>query len=53
MKSAQVFDLTGRLIIKAELINPTLNVDTLSSGTYILVLKDDAGKDYSQKFIKE
>jgi ASPIC and UnbV/FG-GAP-like repeat/Secretion system C-terminal sorting domain/FG-GAP repeat len=53
MKSAQVFDLTGRSIIKAELINPTLNVDTLSSGTYILVLKDDAGNDYSQKFIKE
>ena len=53
MKSAQVFDLTGRLIIKAELINPTINVDILSNGTYIIVLKDDAGKDYSQKFIKE
>ena len=53
MKSAQVFDLTGKLVIKSALTNPYLNVDKLSSGTYLLLLKDEAGKDYSQKFIKE
>ena len=53
MKSAQVFDLNGRLILNKELTNPSLNIESLSTGTYILLLKDDAGKDYSQKFIKE
>ena len=53
MKSAQVFDLTGKLVIESALTNPYLNVEKLSTGTYLLLLRDEAGKDYSQKFIKE
>jgi len=53
MKSAQVFDLNGRLISTTELTNPSVNVEGLSTGSYILLLRDTAGKDYSQKFIKE
>ena len=53
IKSAQVYDITGKLIINSSLSNPNINVEKLSSGTYILVLKDASGKDYSQKFIKE
>ena len=53
MKSAQVYDITGKLIINSSLSNPYINVEKLSSGTYILLLKDVAGNDYSQKFIKE
>ncbi len=52
-KSAQVYDLNGRLIIKSELKNPTINLESLMSGTYILLLTDENGKDYSQKFLKE
>jgi hypothetical protein len=53
MKSAQVFDLNGRSVLKSPLTNSTLNVETLPTGTYILLLKDASGKDYSEKFIKE
>ncbi len=53
MKSAQVFDLTGRLVIESALTNPYLNVEKLTSGTYLLLVRDEAGKEYSQKFIKE
>jgi len=53
MKSVQVYDLTGRLVIDANLTNSSINVENLVSGTYIVLLKDESGKDYSQKFIKE
>ena len=53
MKSAQVFDLNGRLVLNKELTNLSVNVESLSIGTYLLQLRDNAGKYYSQKFIKE
>jgi len=53
MKLAQVYDLNGRLLLESELTTPTINVETLATGTYILLLRDANGKDYSQKFLKE
>ena len=53
IKSAQVFDVTGRMILDAPIINNTLNIATLNTGTYILVVADATGKSYSQRFIKE
>jgi len=53
MKSAQIFDLNGRLLLKSELTNGSITVDGLNTGTYILLLRDHNGKDYAQKFIKE
>lgn len=52
MKSAQIYDLTGRLVMKAVLTNSGIAVDTLNAGTYILLLKDINGQDHLQKFIK-
>lgn len=52
IKSAQVYDLTGRLIISEEVNNQVVNVKLLQSGTYILMVKDSEGKQFSQKFIK-
>lgn len=51
-KLVQVFDLTGRMILESEVNNQTVSVESLSTGTYILLLRDQDGKDYSQKFIK-
>ena len=34
-------------------INKISIIETLSSGTYILLLRDNNGKEFSQKFIKE
>ena len=53
MKSAQIYDLNGRVILKSNITNASINVETLTKGTYIIVLKDENGKDYSQKFLKE
>ena len=53
MKLAQVYDLNGRLLIESELSTPSINVESLATGTYILLLRDSNGKDYSQKFLKE
>jgi hypothetical protein len=53
MKIARVFGLNGKLISETKLITPTLNTESLSKGTYILMLRDENDKDYSQKFIKD
>lgn len=51
--SATIFDLNGRVVLKATLENGTMNVQTLATGTYIASLLDSNGKSYSSKFIKE
>ncbi|MBF6642290.1 VCBS repeat-containing protein [Flavobacterium sp. J49] len=51
--SAQIFDLNGRMVQQSGVQNQTITVDQLATGTYILMLKDSQGKDYSQKFVKE
>ena len=53
IKLVQVYNLLGKLILESDLKNETLNVSSLSNGTYILLLRDFDGKDYAQKFIKE
>ncbi|WP_309642158.1 FG-GAP-like repeat-containing protein [Flavobacterium sp.] len=53
LKSAQVFDLSGRLIMETPLTSTRINIESLQSGTYLLLLKNENGKGFSQKFIKE
>ena len=53
MKLAQVYDLNGKMVLETKLTSTTIAIDSLSQGTYILLLKDANDKDYSQKFIKE
>lgn len=53
MKTAQVYDLLGKMVMETEINQDAVNVQALSSGTYILLLRDSDGKDYSQKFIRE
>jgi hypothetical protein len=53
MKNAQIYDLNGKLVVKSEITNGQINVNSLTSGTYIILLNDTNDKGYSQKFIKE
>jgi ASPIC and UnbV/FG-GAP-like repeat/Secretion system C-terminal sorting domain len=53
MKNAFVYDLNGKLILSSSLVNDSINVDSLSTGSYILILKDSNEKEYTQKFLKE
>lgn len=53
LATAQIFDLQGRSIQKTSITNTTINVEKLVSGTYILLLTDTNGKEYTSKFVKE
>lgn len=53
IKSAQVYDLNGKLVLESNLKNQSINIELLMSGTYIVLLTDENGKNYSQKFIKQ
>ncbi len=51
--SAEIYDLSGRRVQATSVQNQSVNVDLLSTGTYILKLTDSNNENYSQKFIKE
>lgn len=53
LTSAVVYDLLGKVVLSTSDLTHPLNVEKLSSGTYILSISDTQGKKYTQKFIKE
>ncbi|MCF6130215.1 FG-GAP-like repeat-containing protein [Flavobacterium sp. AS60] len=53
LKSALVYDLTGKVVLSTNAVNQPINVENLATGTYILTISDTNGKSYPQKFIKE
>ena len=53
LKSALVYDLTGKVVLSTTNVSQPINVEKLATGTYILSMSDTEGKSYSQKFIKE
>ena len=53
IKTAVIYDLSGRIVQSVAVSNQSINVKSLANGTYILVVKDVDGKQFSQKFIKE
>ncbi len=50
---AEIFDLQGRLVQKSSVENDTIDVQSLTSGTYIVLFADANNKTYTQKFTKE
>jgi len=52
-KSASIFDISGREIQDKELLTQSVDVKSLPAGSYILVLKDQQGNQFSQKFLKK
>lgn len=53
IKLAKIFDLNGKLIFESNLIANVIPIETLSKGTYIVLLRDTNNKDYCKKFTKE
>lgn len=47
-KSVQVFDLTGNLVLKSELIGDKVDLSSLPAGVYLLQL----GKSFTKKIVK-
>jgi len=50
--AATIYDITGRVVLTSKVNNQTVDVHSLSTGTYILSLTDVEGKNHIQKFIK-
>ncbi len=53
IKSAEIVDITGKIISKPSINNNSVDVKQLTSGFYFLVLKDKDSKQYKSKFIKQ
>ncbi|WP_293896357.1 FG-GAP-like repeat-containing protein [Flavobacterium sp.] len=53
LKSALIYDLTGKIVLQTNELNQPINVEKLATGTYIISLSDTENKSYTQKFIKE
>jgi hypothetical protein len=51
--SSHIYDLTGKLVQTSVVTNATVPVQSLSKGTYIIVLNDVSGNQHASKFIKE
>ena len=53
LKSALVYDLTGKVVLQTNELNQPINVEKLATGTYILSISDTDNRSYVQKFIKQ
>lgn len=53
VKSVEVYDISGRMVMNNSLVTETISVKELASGTYILTLKTIDGRSFTQKFIKK
>ncbi len=52
MRTAQVYDLAGKLVLSAAVEANSMDIRTLQSGTYVILLQDTDGNRHTQKFIK-
>lgn len=50
---AKIYDINGRMVSNPKISDNKLNVQSLTTGTYILILQDVTGNKFSQKFIKK
>lgn len=53
IRSVEIFDMTGRLVLKPIIENDSLSVKALGKGTYIVVFRTVDGKAYTQKLLKK
>lgn len=52
IETATIYDITGRTVFTGKVNNQSIDVQAISTGTYILSLKDTNGQIHTQKFIK-
>ena len=52
IKTAEIYSLDGKRLMITEVKSLSIPVENLTTGTYILLLKDTEGKIYKNKFLK-
>lgn len=50
---AKIYDLTGRMVSDIKVQDNKISVQSLTTGSYVIILQDIKGEKYSQKFIKQ
>lgn len=53
INTAKVYDLSGRMVLDVAVNNQSVDVKSLSSGSYILTVKNGDGQQFTQKFLKK
>jgi hypothetical protein len=51
-KSAEIYDLNGRMVLSTKVSDQKIGIQKLVTGTYILLLEDNQGSKSTQKFLK-
>jgi hypothetical protein len=53
MNTYQIFNVLGKKVLSGVLTNPTIQIESLYTGSYFIVLKEtNTNKTYRKKFIK-
>lgn len=53
IKTVSIFDISGRKIRSEDIIDNSVSVRELQSGTYLIIFENSSGNKYSSKFIKK
>jgi hypothetical protein len=53
LTDAKIYDINGRMVSNPKIKDNKMNVESLTTGIYILILQDISGNKFSQKFIKQ
>lgn len=53
LSNAKVYSAAGQIATEGKISNNTLNISTLKSGVYFIVIEDNAGQTVKSKFIKK
>ncbi|RAR47135.1 FG-GAP-like repeat-containing protein [Flavobacterium lacus] len=51
--SAEIYDINGKKVLASPVVNDTFSIQSLSTGTYILLAKDSEGTLSTHKLIKQ
>jgi hypothetical protein len=50
--TANIYDMNGKLVLSPNFVNQTMDVKSLPTGAYVLILKDAQGNAYDHKILK-
>lgn len=53
VKSAKIYDLSGRSVASPKVVDNTINTTSLPTGSYVLYLESNFGEKFSQQFLKQ
>ena len=53
VEQVSIYDISGKILLNTKMVNQSIDIKSIPTGSYILVLKDNKGNSSSQKFLKK